>query len=119
MNDEQYKSIMERLDLIEFRQELLFNNSVVDRILFEYGLTRIQYREIMNVMDEFRRIINEGKDCSHTLFESKIYSIVPEHEGEFHMCENLAKGFMQEGRWEEVFFALYGDMPKYSNLKKK
>lgn len=35
------------------------------------------------------------------------------------MCEELAKGFMEEGRWEEVFKSLYGDMTKYSYLKKE
>ena len=44
MSNEQYMEIMERLDLIEFRQELLFNNSETDRSIFEYGLTRKQYK---------------------------------------------------------------------------
>ncbi len=119
MNEEQYREIMERLDLIEFRQELLFNNSEVDRSLFEYRLTRLQYKAIMDVMDEFRKRIDKGQDCSSATFERKIYSIVPEHEGNYHMCEELAKGFMEEHRWEEVFMALYGDMSKYSYLKKE
>lgn len=119
MDQEMYNEIMERLDLIEFRQELLFNNSDLDRSLFEYHLTILQYKAIMNVMDEFRKRIEKGQDCSHALFESKIYFIVPEHEGDYHMCEELAKGFMEERRWEEVFMTLYGDMPKYSYLKKE
>ena len=35
------------------------------------------------------------------------------------MCEYLARAFMDEGRWDEVFPALYGDMPKYNYLKDK
>lgn len=35
------------------------------------------------------------------------------------MCEELAKGFRDENRWEEVFDNLYGEMPKYSYLKSK
>jgi len=34
------------------------------------------------------------------------------------MCEEIAKNFMLDGRWEEVFMKLYGDMPKYSYLKR-
>ena len=64
-------------------------------------------------------LIENGKDYSHNGFENKLYAIVPEHDGDYHMCEELAKGFMDDGRWEEVFMALYGDMPKYSYLKKE
>ena len=119
MNGEELQEIMERLDLIEFRQELLFNNTSIDRSIFEYGITRKQYRSIMDLMDEYREKIDSGKHCSHGEFEDKMYAIVPEHYGDYHMCEEFAKGFMDEGRWEEVFMALYGDMPKYSYLKKE
>lgn len=43
MSSEEYKIIMERLDLIEFRQELLFSNTGIDRSIYEYGLSRMQY----------------------------------------------------------------------------
>ncbi len=119
MDNEKYKKIMERLDLIEFRQELLFNNTDIDRSIFEYGITRPQYKAIMDLMDQYRNMIDNGQDCSHGEFESKMYAIVPDHHGDYHMCEELAKGFMVEGRWEEVFMELYGDMPKYSYLKRK
>ena len=51
MNGEELQEIIERLDLIEFRQELLFNNTGIDRSMFEYGITRKQYQSIMNLMD--------------------------------------------------------------------
>ena len=119
MNNEQFEEIMKRLDDIEFRQELLFGNSDLDRSVFEYKITREQYKAIMDVMDEYRVSIREGKECSHSEFERKLYDIVPDHNGDYHMCEELAKGFMDDGRWEEVFVELYGDMPKYSYLKKE
>lgn len=119
MTNEQYLEIIKRLDLIEFRQELLFNNTGVDRSLFEYGLTREQYRKIMDIMDEYRDRIDKGLECHHGTFEKKIYEVVPEHAGDYHMCEEFAKGFMEEGRWEDVFIKLYGDMPKYSYLKRR
>lgn len=40
MNSQQYEEIMERLDFIEFRQELMFSNADIDRSLFEYKITR-------------------------------------------------------------------------------
>lgn len=119
MNSEQYTEIMDRLDFIEFRQELLFNNTEIDRSIFEYGITRSQYSAIMDLMDEYRGKIEQGQHCSHGEFEKQIYEIVPKHYGDYHMCEELAKGFMEEGRWEEVFMEIYAGMPKYSYLRKK
>ena len=72
----------------------------------------------MDLMDEFRDLIDKGEKCSHYAFEQKMYEILPNHDGDYHMCEEIAKNFMHDGRWEEVFAALYGDMLKYSNFKK-
>lgn len=117
MNIQQYEEIMERLDYIEFRQELMFTNTDLDRIIFEYKITRRQYRAIMDLMDEYRDLIGNGKECSNGGFEQRMYEILPEHDGNYHMCEAIAKNFMLDGRWEEVFKKLYGDMAKYSHLK--
>ena len=70
-------------------------------------------------MDKYRNAIENRKSVSHGRFESEIYEIVPSHSGDYHMCEYLARAFMDEGRWDEVFPALYGDMPKYNYLKDK
>ena len=118
MNTEQYVGIMEKLDFIEFRQELLFSNTELDRSIFEYKITRIQFKSIMDLMDEYRDMIDKGEKCSNHAFEQRMYKIVPEHDGDYHMCEEIAKNFMLDGRWEEVFMVLYGDMPKYSYLKR-
>ena len=45
MDAKEYNKIMERLDFIEFRQQLLFDNDDVSRSIFEYGLTREQYKK--------------------------------------------------------------------------
>ena len=50
----------------------------------------------MDLMDEYREKIDSGKHCSHGEFEDKMYAIVPEHYGDYHMCEEFAKGFMDE-----------------------
>ena len=116
---EQYREIMERLDFIEFRQELMFGNTDLDRSIFEYKITRDQYRAIMDLMDEYRNLIDNGVKSSHNAFEQRMYEILPEHDGDYHMCEEITKNFMLDGRWEEVFLTLYGDMPKYSYLKRE
>lgn len=119
MDNQEYMEIMERLDFIEFRQDLIFSGSELDRSIYEYRLTKKQYTKIMDLMDEYRRKIENNEPCSHAGLETQIYEIVPEHNGDYHMCEEIVKGFYDEGRWEEVFIKLYGDMPKYSYLRRK
>ena len=118
MDNRQYQAFMERLDFIEFRQELLFSNTDLDRSIFEYKITRAEFRDIMDLMDEYRDKIYNGEKCSHQVFEQEMYDILPDHDGDYHMCEEITKNFMLDGRWEEVFMTLYGNMPKYSYLKR-
>ena len=40
MDNQEYKEIMERLDFIEFRQDLIFSGSELDRSIYEYRLTK-------------------------------------------------------------------------------
>lgn len=111
----EFDSIEERLDYIEFRQRLLFDNDDVSRLLFEYEITHDEYTKIMDLMDEYRKKIENKESVSNDIFEEKIYSIVPSKFGDYHFCEYIAKAFMESRRWEEVFPALYGDMLKYKN----
>lgn len=109
-------SVEERLDFIEFRQELLFNDTEVDRLLFEYNITKEQYTDIMDIMDKFRNNIDKGNKVNHGNFEQKIYEAIPHLGNDYHFCEYLSRAFKNEGRWEEVFDKLYGHMPKYQGL---
>ena len=85
----------------------------------KWALVREQYKRIMALMQDYRERIERGEKCDHRGFEQAMYEIVPDHRGDYHMCEELAKGFRDENRWEEVFDNLYGEMPKYSYLKSK
>lgn len=103
----------ERINQLEFKTELLFSNTAVDRFVFESDITREEYRAIMDLMDLFRAKLDDGQNVSNCEFESAIYEIVPSKYGDYHFCEIIARLFAEEGRWEEVFPALYGHMPKY------
>ena len=117
--DEKLEEIEKRIELIEFRQQLLFDNDEVSRLLYEYGITQNQYTKIMDLMDEYRKQIDKGQEVNHMTFEDAIYKIVPDHTGDYHMCEYLARAFMETGRWDEVFPALYGEMNKYKYMMEK
>lgn len=112
-----FDNIADRLDYIEFRQTLLFDGDSVSRLLFEYELTYDEYTRIMDLMDKYREMIDRKESVYSGTFEDEIYNIVPSRYGDYHFCEYITKAFMDNGRWEEVFPALYGDNPKYSHLR--
>lgn len=106
-------TVEERLNFIEYRQQLLFENTGYSRLLFEYEITREQHTAIMDVFDEYRNKIDNNEEVHHGSFEQKIYEVVPQHNGNYHFVEFLAQENHKRGSWEEVFEALYADMPKY------
>lgn len=101
-----------RVEQLEFKIKLLAENSNTSRLLFESDITRTQYEELMNLMDEVSDDIYKGKEVSNHHFEGKVYRIIGV-DGDYHFCESLAQAFMEDGRWDEVFPALYGHMDKF------
>ena len=71
----------------------------------------------MDLMDSYREKLSCGDPVSHSQFESEVYAIVPHLAGNYHFCEMLTKALHDDNRWEEVFSALYGDLPKYKAAK--
>lgn len=108
----------ERLAMLEFKVQLLSENTNTSRLLFEYNITHAQYVQLMDLMDELRKQIDNGEKVSHGSFETKVYGITGK-DGDYHFCESLAQSFMEDGRWEEVFPALYGDMQKYAHYMER
>ena len=106
----------ERLDFLEYRQELLFENSDYSRLLFEYKVTREQNQAIGDVFDEYRAKIENGESVSSGVFEQRIYDVVPQERSNYHFAEFLAQTTFEEHRWTEVFEALYGNSPKFRHL---
>ena len=107
-----------RVSMLEFKIQLLFEDTNISRLLFEYNISHQEYSELMDLMDEFRNNIEKGEKVHHGFFEQKVYGVVGKY-GDYHFCESLAQSFMEDGRWEEVFPALYGDMPKYKYYMEK
>ena len=93
----------------------------VERTFEEYNITYGEQRKIMGVMDKYRQLIAEGKKVNFSEYEDDILDIFGGRNKaalhtpplEYHFCEFIAKDFMEDGRWDEVFPALYGNFPKY------
>ena len=90
-------------------------------IFEEYEVTKEVQRKIMDVMDKYRKLIADGCEVNHAMYENDIYDAFGGYEFalhhtpiiEYHFCEFIARAFMEDGRWEEVFPAIYGSFPKY------
>lgn len=103
--------LSDKIDFLEFRLELLAEGSNISSLLFECKITHSQYSLIMDLMDEQREKLDKKEKVDHIEFETRIGEITGNHD--YHFAELVAKAFMDDGRWDEVFPALYGDMPKY------
>jgi len=113
------QELLKRLDFIEFRQELLFEDTSLSRLLFECNVTREQYKEIMDLFDSLRAKVYNKEKISSASYESKIYEIVPQHAGDYHFAESIAQTLHENGRWEEVFEALYSHALKFQSYLSK
>lgn len=112
--------LLDRLDLIEFRQELLFENTDYARLLYDNKVTREQKDNISELFSSLRNSLDNGEEImSSSNYESKIYEIVPHRNHNYHFAENIARVLHKEGRYEEVFVALYGDNPKFDTYLNK
>ena len=121
------KELEETIEHLQFKQDLLFNNSTVDRYLYELNITKKQYNQIMDLFEKYRNQIAHNQPVNHSNFEAEIYAIFDKENknqnnknliNNYHFVEGLAMSFWEERRWEEVFMELYGKMPKYKYLEK-
>ncbi|WP_369810518.1 DUF1878 domain-containing protein [Guptibacillus hwajinpoensis] len=103
----------ERLDFLEFRQELLFEDTSFNRFLFETKVTKEEYRNILDLFESLREQIGNGNEVSSSSYESRIYEIVPNQAYNYHFAEGIAQTLHENGRWEEVFVELYKNSPKF------
>ncbi|EOP46640.1 DUF1878 family protein [Bacillus cereus] len=110
----------DRLALIEFRQQLLFENTEFSRFLFETKVTKEQLDRIFDLMDALSEEIREEKLITHSSYEQQIYEIVPAKRGNYHFAESISRILHEGRRWPEVFEHVYGSMEKFkSYLNKK
>ena len=109
-------TLEERVEQLEFYMSLLLENSDVDRFVFESKISHSEYVAVMDLMDEYRSKIENGESISSGEFETAVYENIPSKYGDYHFCETITRLFAKEGRWEEVFPALYGNMPKYKGI---
>lgn len=111
------KKLEKRIEQLEFRQTLMLSDTNINRLLLDYNIRQSEYRGIMDIMDDFRKNFENGKKISHIDFESRVLNLLGRDDVDYHFCEYIAKAFMDDERWDEVFPILYGDMPKYKYLK--
>ncbi|CAH2213311.1 DUF1878 domain-containing protein [Tepidibacter aestuarii] len=107
--------IMRKFDFIEFRQDLLFRNTGLDRVLFEYEITRKQYDDLKDLMNNYEVLISKNEEVNHNQFEQDIYNIVIQHSGNTYFVESLVLEFYKQGMYKAVFTSLYSHMDKFKS----
>ncbi|MES5911422.1 hypothetical protein [Bacillus cereus group sp. FL70] len=50
---DEIERLKEQVAHLTFKQNLLYTNGNVERLIFEYDLTQVQYTQIMDLMDEY------------------------------------------------------------------
>ena len=95
--------LFQKLDFIEFRQDLLFRNTDLDRLLFENRVTRSQYEELLQFMDMFNK--NMVENASKDEFESSVLNAI--HSNNKNLPKMLAYEFYKQNRYTNVFSNLY------------
>lgn len=107
------QELQEKIDFLSFRLDLIANKTPVTELLYECNVTHEQYTKIMDLMDSLRNKLDNGEEISHGEYETEMKKIMTGPEYDYHFAEAMARAFMEERRWEEVFPALYGDFAKY------
>lgn len=107
------KELKERLDFIEFRQELLFINDRFSRLMFQDGASRFQYDSLIELFESCLYELETGGSITNSSYETKVNEILPRHKRDYHFAEKMALELYEDGMYTEVFEALYGDSSKY------
>lgn len=113
------RKLNERLEFIEFRQELLFMNDHFSRLMFQDAVTRSQYDELIELFESYLYEVENGGTISNTKYESRVYEILPNHKYDYHFAELIALELHKDGMYEAVFKGLYGDSLKYKSYLEK
>lgn len=108
--------INERLDFLEFKMDLLFEDTNFSRFIYEYNINKEQLRQLYDVMDKYRGLIRKGEEVHSAGYEKEILDIVRNDHIDYHFCESFAQILWEQRRYAEVFEALYKDSPKFSDL---
>ena len=93
--------LFQKLDFIEFRQELLFRNTDLDRLIFENKFTRLQYEEIVQLMDMF----NNKEDITKDEFENTILTVLRTDNKDLPM--KIAYSFLKQNKYIKIISNLY------------
>lgn len=108
----------ERLEFIEFRMDMLRENTEFSKFIYDCEVTQKQLTLLYKIMDEYRSKVDNSEDISSSEYENEILQIVDNRKLDYHLCESFARLLWEEDRYAEVFPALYKDSMKFQHLFK-
>lgn len=116
-------NLFEKLDFIEFRQDLIFRKTSLDRVLYEYRITRKQHSDLVDIMNKYENLIDDNQEAVYIEFEKEVHHIIERHghqhgHDHHHNYEQhdyeiskfpklLAEEFFKQDKFKNVFLNLY------------
>lgn len=105
--------LREEVEFLKFRIDLIASRTHANQVLYEYKVNQTQYNAIMDLMDDVHKELAEHRDYNYATFEQRMREVFPDRDdprNDYHFAEDIAKAFMEDGRWEKVFQELYDKM---------
>ena len=96
---------------LAFKIELLQENVLIEGVaghILENDITKEQFKELNNLMEKMRKSIQDMKIPDKAQFEVEMYKILPTINESHKTCELIAKAYMEEGSYKDVYPFLYG-----------
>ncbi len=84
--------------------------SKIDSYLNENEITTNQYKSIVNLMELVSYKIDCGEKIGRSYYENRIFEIMPDIEGEEHVCEYIAKLFLNVENNGNVYKSFYKEI---------
>lgn len=110
-------NVEQEINQIKYRMDLLFENSPLSRLLYEYNITEEQDRKIQDVLNLLEKRMEDGEEVTSSEYESMVCEICADNPNvEYHFCEKYARECWLEGRWKDTIKNLYSWNRRFDEL---
>ena len=109
-------SIENEIKEINFRMNLLRENTDLDKYLYDCKVKEEQWEHIREYFRELNDIVYAKKEIDSSTYETKILSFVDNEQLDYHFAEYIAQLQWEANNYKEVFETLYKDSDKFHHL---
>lgn len=111
-------TLEEKLKHLEFKMDLLYQNTEFTRFLYDCDITKEQLDALYDVLNNIQNKLDQGEKVSSSTYETQVLGIVDKRRLDYHFCESFVKLLWEDKCYEDVFPALYSGHMKFQYLFK-